>query len=103
MLYREVGRKVTPGGIELKNCQTIEKMVQMSSENRGKASKVVARSFYKMLRKNGFSQGEIMTFAGHLLDEVIRDMKHNGRKPGTMSGLGTAMREKEASPGSRNL
>ena len=60
-------------------CQTIEKMLQMSSEDRAKASKVVARSFYKMLRRNGFSQSEIMTFAGHLLDGVIRDMKVNGK------------------------
>ena len=63
----------------MKNCQTIEKMLQMSSEDRAKASKVVARSFYKMLRRNGFSQSDIMSFAGHLLDGVIRDMKVNGK------------------------
>lgn len=54
-------------------------MLQMSSEDRAKAGKVVARSFYKMLRRNGFSQSDIMTFAGHLLDGVIRDMKINGK------------------------
>ena len=64
----------------MKNCETIEKVLQMSSEDRAKASRVVARSFFKMLRRNGFSQGEIMNFTGHLLDEVIRDMKLNGEK-----------------------
>ena len=65
----------------MKNCQTIEKMLQMSSEDRERASKGVARSFYKMLRRNGFSQSDIMTFAGHLLEGVIRDMKINGKDP----------------------
>lgn len=63
----------------MENCRTIEKMLQMPSEGRAKASKVVARSFYRMLRRNGFSHGEIMTFTGQILDEVIRDMKANGK------------------------
>ena len=73
----------------MKNCGTIEKMLQMSSEDRARASRVVARSFFKMLRRNGFSQGEIMTFSGHLLDEVIRDMKLNGQKRQTWSETGS--------------
>lgn len=63
----------------MENCRTIEKMLKMKSEERGKASRVVARSFYRMLRRNGFSQSEIMTFAGQILDEVIRDLKANGK------------------------
>lgn len=62
----------------MENCRTIEKMLQMSTEERTKASKVVAKSFYRMLRRNGFSQSEIMTFAGQILDEVIKDLKVNG-------------------------
>jgi|GEM_PF-6375509 len=62
----------------MENCRTIERMLQMSNEERSKASKVVAKSFYRMLRRNGFSQSEIMTFAGQILDEVIKDLKVNG-------------------------
>jgi hypothetical protein len=63
----------------MKNCQTIEKMLQMSSEDRTRASYVVARSFFRMLRRNGFLQSEIMNFAGQLLDEVIKDIAINGK------------------------
>ena len=70
----------------MENCRTIEKMIQMSAEDRLKASKVVARSFYRMLRRNGFSQGEIMAFAGHLLDEVVKDMKVNGKDDDSVTG-----------------
>ncbi len=63
----------------MKNCQTFEKMLQMSSADRTRASYVVAKSFFKMLRRNGFLQSEIMNFAGQLLDEVIRDIKMNGK------------------------
>jgi len=72
----------------MENCRTIEKMLQMSSEDRAKASRVVARSFYRMLRKNGFSQSEIMTFSGQILDEVIKDLKISG------NGIGSPATEK---------
>jgi len=82
----------------MKDCETMEKMLQMSSEDRAKTSKVVARSFYKTLRLNGFSQSDIMTFAGHLLDGVIRDMEINGKDPESaleMDGLGVTADSKE--------
>jgi hypothetical protein len=59
----------------MKNCETLEKMLSMAPDDRRKAGKVLARSFYKTLRRNGFSQGDIMSFAGYLLDDVIREMK----------------------------
>lgn len=65
----------------MKNCETLEKMLRMAPDDRRKAAKIVARSFYKTLRRNGFSHGDIMSFAGHLLDGVIREMgKVNDRK-----------------------
>jgi len=79
----------------MKNCETLEKMLRMAPEDRRKAGKIVARSFYKTLRRNGFSHGDIMSFAGHLLDGVIREMnKENGRK--SAAGLGEIDAGKEA-------
>ena len=61
----------------MKNCRTLEKMLQLSSGDRTRAGKVVARTFFKVLRRNGFSHSDIMTVAGHLLDGVIREMQGN--------------------------
>ena len=59
----------------MNQCDTMEKMLQLSPDNRERASKVVARSFYRVLAKNGFSHSDIMNFAGNLLDEVMKDMR----------------------------
>ena len=61
-------------------CDTIEKMLKLSPDDRDRASKVVARSFFRILAKNGFSHSDIMDFAGNLLDEVMRDMGARGER-----------------------
>ena len=63
----------------MKNCETLERMLKMSAGDREKTGKVVARSFYKLLRQNGFTHGEIMDVAGHILDGVIKDLNVNGK------------------------
>jgi hypothetical protein len=63
----------------MKNCETLERMLKMSAGDREKTGKIVARSFYNILRKNGFTQADIMEVAGHILDGVIKDMKVNGK------------------------
>jgi hypothetical protein len=62
----------------MKQCNTFEKMLEMSSGDRDRAGKVVARSFFRILARNGFSHSDVMNFAGHLLDEVMRDMRRDG-------------------------
>jgi hypothetical protein len=57
----------------MKNCGTLDKMLKMTSGDREKAGKVVARSLYKILRRNGFSHSDIMHVG------VIRDIKLNGK------------------------
>ncbi|MDF1536748.1 MAG: hypothetical protein P1S46_09665 [bacterium] len=59
----------------MKQCDTLEKMIELSSDDRERAGKVVARSFFRILARNGFSHSDIMNFAGNLLDEVMRDMR----------------------------
>jgi len=63
----------------MKNCETLERILKMSAGDREKTGKVVARSFYNILHKNGFTQADIMDVAGHILDGVIKDMKVNGK------------------------
>ena len=63
----------------MKNCDTLEKMLRLSAGDRERAGKVIARSFYKLLCQNGFTQAEIMDVAGYLLDGVIGDMRTKGK------------------------
>lgn len=63
----------------MKNCETLEKMLKMSAGDREKTGRIVARSYYKILRRNGFTQSDIINVAGHLLDSVITDIKNNGK------------------------
>ena len=63
----------------MKNCETLERMLKMSVGDRDKTGRIVARSFYKILRQNEFTHAEIMDVTGHILDGVIKDMKANGK------------------------
>ena len=63
----------------MKNCETLERMLNMSAGDREKTGKIVARSFYKILRENEFTHAEIMDVTGHILDGVIKDMRANGK------------------------
>lgn len=63
----------------MKNCETLERMLKMSAGDHAKTGKVVARSFYKILRQNGFTHADIMAVTGHMLDDVIKDIKVNGK------------------------
>ena len=75
-----VGYRGAPGrGMKMKSCETLERMLKMSAGDREKTGKVVARSFYTVLRQNGFTQAEIMRVTGYILDGVIKDMKVNGK------------------------
>jgi len=63
----------------MKNCQTLDRMPKLSASDRAGTGRVIARSFYQILRRNGFTQAEIIDVAGHVLDGVIRDIKVNGK------------------------
>lgn len=68
-----------PKGGTVKNCETIERMLNLSEGDREKAGRVVARTFYNILRRNGFTHSEVMNVTGNILDEVMKDIRINGK------------------------
>ena len=63
----------------MKNCETLERVLKKSQGDPEKTGMVVARSFYKILRQNGFTHPQIMDVTGFILDEVMKDVKSNGK------------------------
>jgi hypothetical protein len=63
----------------MKSCETLERVLKMSADDREKTGMVVARLFYSILRQNEFTHAEIMNVTGHILDGVIKDIKVNGK------------------------
>ncbi len=63
----------------MESCETLEKMLRMSEGDRERAGRLLARSFFKILRRNGFSHAQVMAVAGSILDEVMKDVRANGK------------------------
>ena len=63
----------------MKNCETLERVLKLSADDREKTGKVVARLFYSILRQNSFTHAEIIDVTGHILDGLIKDIKVNGK------------------------
>lgn len=51
----------------------LERYNHMSDDEREKAARVIARSFYRLLRRNGFSRNQVISMAGYLLDGLLED------------------------------
>lgn len=49
--------------------------VKLAANNTEKAAEIVAKSFYKILRKNGFDDTQIMNVANNILDCLIRSLE----------------------------
>lgn len=82
----------------MKSCETLERMLKMSDGDREKTGKVVARSFYKILRQNDFTHPEIIDVTGFILDEVMKDIKANGKdreQPVEIKQINTPPRSEE--------
>ncbi len=55
-------------------CNSVfERYVRMASRDQERAAKVVAKSFYKILRKNGFTHNQVISVAGYILDGLIEE------------------------------
>jgi glycosylphosphatidylinositol transamidase (GPIT) subunit GPI8 len=49
-----------------------EELVKLSAKDTDRASKIVAKSFYKVLRKNGFTDDQIISVANNILECLIQ-------------------------------
>ena len=63
----------------MKHCETLERLLHTSHGDREKTGRIVARSFYNILRRNGYTHPEIMDVTGNILDEVMKDIRANGK------------------------
>jgi hypothetical protein len=45
----------------------------LPEQDREKAAQTIARSFYRLLRRNGFSRNQVISMAGYLLDGLLED------------------------------
>ncbi len=57
-----------------------DEYVKMAAQDAEQASVVVAKSFYKILRKNGFTDAQIFNVANNLLDCLIQTLESYGDK-----------------------
>lgn len=49
----------------------MDRVIQMAAEDPERAARIVAKSFYKVLRKNEFSDDQIIAVANNILDCLI--------------------------------
>ena len=66
-----------------------DEYVEDAVNNTDHASELVARSFYKILRKNGFSDARIINTANHILDCLIKSLDGYKEKVGIPSDTET--------------
>ena len=62
-----------------------DEYVEDSVNNTDQASVLIAKSFYKILRKNGFSDSRIINTANHILDCLIKSLDGYKEKIGVTS------------------
>ena len=63
--------------------QQMDKIIQMAAVDAEKASRLIARSFYKVLRKNGFTDDQIISVANNMLDCLIESLDGYKKKNAT--------------------
>ncbi len=63
--------------------QHMDKIIQLAAKDAEKASRLIARSFYKVLRKNGFSDDQIISVANNMLDCLIDSLDGYKKKSST--------------------
>lgn len=66
----------------------MDRVIQMAAEDPERAARIVAKSFYKVLRKNEFSDDQIIAVANNILDCLIDSLAGYKKK--------SAMEQEEA-------
>ena len=63
--------------------QHMDKIIRLAAEDAEKASRLIARSFYKVLRKNGFTDDQVISVANNMLDCLIESLDGYKKKNAT--------------------
>lgn len=63
-----------------------DEYVRIAISDSEKASEVVAKSFYKILRKNGFNNNQIISVANNILDCLIQTLVTYKERTGEAAG-----------------
>ena len=71
-----------------KSCGAMERIVEVCARDQERAARFVARSFYKVLRRNGFSKNQVIDVASHLIDALVTEMRtdSDGMEPVPATG-----------------
>lgn len=56
------------------NCTYFEKIVDLAAHDTKKGARIVAKVFYKILRKKGFSENQIIDIATNMLNCLINSL-----------------------------
>ena len=70
------------GGQRKGSYKRLDEYVDYAVNNTDHASELIARSFYKILRKNGFNNSQIINTANHILDCLIKSLDGYKEKVG---------------------
>jgi hypothetical protein len=58
-----------------------QSVVQIAGAKDARAAHILARSFFRDMRNNGYSCKQILALATELIDQVTREMKGEGQAP----------------------
>jgi hypothetical protein len=58
-----------------------QSVVQIAGAKDARAAHILARSFFRDMRSNGYSCKQILALATELIDQVTREMKGEGQEP----------------------
>ncbi len=66
----------------MKDGNKFEDIVRIASRDTEKASRIISKSFYKVLRRNGFTDDQIISVASDILGCLIESLEGYREKKG---------------------
>lgn len=61
--------------------EKFEEIIRLAAKDAEKASETVAKVFYRILRKNGFTNEQIVSVAGNILDCLCNTYEEYSSRP----------------------
>lgn len=62
------------------NCPDFEKVINLAAKDTRRGVRVVAKVFYRILRKKGFSENQIIDIATNILNCLTESLKGDDKK-----------------------